>query len=51
MYWSVSEGGFRRAYFNDLESDDGITCAPQVNLLSENAADNYGSIRKALAAD
>ena len=51
VYWSVSEGGFRRAYFNDLESDDGITCAPPVNLLPENAADNYGSIRKALAVD
>lgn len=48
MYWSVGEGGFRRAY---LESDDGITCAPPVNLLAENDADNYGSLRKALAAD
>ncbi|MFY1664486.1 hypothetical protein [Pseudomonas sp. Pseu.R1] len=51
VYWAVSEGGFRRAYFNDLESDEGITCAPPVSLLPENAADKYGSIRKALAAD
>ncbi|MGK9416191.1 hypothetical protein ACSSUR_08545 [Pseudomonas cedrina] len=48
VYWAASDAAFRRAYFRDIESDDGTVCLPPLELMPEGARATYMQIKRAL---
>ncbi|CRM52338.1 MULTISPECIES: hypothetical protein [Pseudomonas] len=48
FYWAASDAAFQRAYYRDVESDDGAVCPPPFELMPEEAGATYIEIKRAL---